>query len=260
MISDKAKFSSEAMLCLTFIRQLPPGWKAYPETCGFDIVLVRDDGVQVGVEAKLTLNAKVIQQAAEEGAEGWYSTAEGPDFRAVLVPWNTTGSLSPLCKYLGITVIEMMDKAIYQERNRYWTRPDKETFRPQLPELPDKEWMDDRYWTDRAPAKRLTLPDYVPDVAAGRSGPTKLTIWKVKAIKIAILVAKRGFVTRHDFKAIGLDHRRWLERHSGWLVVGERRGEYVAGPHIGVFKRSHPRNYLEIEADIEKWEPKPPEA
>ncbi|TIU81425.1 MAG: hypothetical protein E5W01_20510, partial [Mesorhizobium sp.] len=66
MAKAKAVFESEAALCAAFIARLPKDWTAYPETAGFDILLVRGaDGAQIGVEAKMTLNAKVLMQAVE---------------------------------------------------------------------------------------------------------------------------------------------------------------------------------------------------
>lgn len=250
MKSEKAKFSSEAMLCLTFIRHLPKGWTSYPETAGFDILLSRDeDGVQIGIEAKLTLNAKVISQIREGY---WDVDKPNPDFRAVLIPYGAQGSLGAICRMLGITVIEQMDKATF-EASRYWR---KDSFRPQLPKVGDIYWGSQEEWYDWAPARRVELPDYVPDVGAGHSAPVKLTAWKIKALKIAALVEDQGYVTRADFKAIQIDHRRWLEPWVKWLQHGDERGKYVAGPRLGDFRAQHPRNYEEIKADIEKWRPK----
>lgn len=246
----KATFSSEAMLCLTFIRNLPEGWTAYPETAGFDILLSRKaDGVQVGIEAKLTLNAKVIKQIVEDH---WDVCRAGPDFRAVLIPYGTAGSLAGVCSLLGITVIEMKSKEVWE--SIYW-RPNPK-FSPELPSVDGKHWNFREDWYDWAPVERITLPDYIPDVKAGDSAPVQLTDWKIKAIKIAIIVEKRGFVTRQDFKALRIDHRRWLVPYVGWLKPGEERGRYVAGPHIGTFRKQHPKNYEQIAADYEKWAPK----
>lgn len=249
-MKEKSKFSSEAMMCLTFVRHLPREWTAYPETGGYDLLLARkNDGVQVGIEAKLTLNAKVICQIREDY---WDVDKPNPDFRAILIPHGAAGSLAPICSMLGITVIEQMDKATF-EASSYWRR---ESFHPQLPRIGDIYWGSQEEWYDWAPLSRIELPDYVPDVVAGHSAPVKLTPWKIKALKIAILVETRGYVTRADFKAIQIDHRRWLDPWVKWLQQGEKRGTYVAGPRLGDFKAQHPKNYEEIKADIDKWRPK----
>ena len=242
----KAVFKTEADLCRAFIAQLPEGWTAYPETAEFDILLVRsEDGFQIGIEAKLTLNTKVIAQVVEGY---WGVTRKGPDCRAVLVPYGTAGSLAPICKLLAITIIQMRDEATRQHyyQDQYFT--------PGLPVL-GRQRLADEDWHEHMPSTRCKLPDYVPDIGAGHAGPTKLTAWKVLAIKIAILVEVRGFVTRQDFKTLRLDHRRWLLPGYGWLRTSEERGKYVAGPRLGDFKAQHPVNYEQIKADYEKWAP-----
>lgn len=247
-MATKAVFKTEADLCRAFIAQLPEGWTVYPETAEFDILLVRsEDGFQIGVEAKLTLNTKVVAQVSEQY---WNCTRAGPDCRAVLVPWGTAGSLTHICKLLGITVLEMRDEATKQHyyRDQYFT--------PALPVL-GKQRRHDEDWHEHMPSTRCKLPDYVPDVGAGHAGPTKLTAWKVLAIKIAILVELRGYVTRDDFKHLKLDHRRWLLPAYGWLKASDVRGRYIGGPRIGDFKAQHPVNYEQIKADLPKWNPTP---
>ena len=73
-----AKPFSEAALCAAFIaaatvtpkRTDHAQWVAYPETGGFDILLVRQtDGVQIGIEAKLALNPLVVSQVLPKRQE-----------------------------------------------------------------------------------------------------------------------------------------------------------------------------------------------
>lgn len=235
-------FEKETELCAAFIECLPSGWTAYPETGGFDIVLVRSDGFQIGVEAKLRLNAKVITQAAETG----HATAPGPDCRAVLIPDGVSMELSGLLPLLGITAIAMrFDRGHHKEG--WKTHP----FSPQLP-TSRYDW-DDRAWFECCPTTRLELPDWVPDVVAGDSAPVSLTPWKVKAIKIAITLSKRGYLTRRDFNDFKISMSRWTQ--SGWLSRDGNLG-WVAGPHLPDFKAQHPINYGQIEADYARWVPK----
>ncbi|MBA4913889.1 hypothetical protein H2N59_12065 [Pseudomonas aeruginosa] len=55
MKSQSPLVQSEAELCAAFIDEFNrvPGWTCYPETAGFDILVVHEDGRQIGVEAKL---------------------------------------------------------------------------------------------------------------------------------------------------------------------------------------------------------------
>ena len=72
-------YGTEADLCREFTAAVREHgeWTAYPETCGWDLVLVHQTGVQIGIEAKKTLNAKVLVQALPR----WRRDEEnGPDF------------------------------------------------------------------------------------------------------------------------------------------------------------------------------------
>ena len=82
-------YKTEADLCADFIAAVRHDgkWECYPETAGWDILCVRaSDGAQVGVEAKLRFNARVLNQALEE--YGWAPDRSGPDYRAVLCNSN----------------------------------------------------------------------------------------------------------------------------------------------------------------------------
>lgn len=229
-------FAKESDLCTAFIAALPSDWTAYPETGGFDIVLVRADGFQIGVEAKLKLNAKVICQAAEH--VGHHCVASpGPDCRAVLIPQGVSIDLAGICPLIGITVIRMRPVPHYGI-----------PFQPYLPKT-GKSWAASG-WYELAPASRIVLPDWVPDVSAGCSAPVALTDWKIKAIKIAVTLDKRGFVTRADFKHFAISMSRWTQER--WLAQ-DGRGGWVAGRNMPDFRAQHPVNFPQIEADYEKW-------
>lgn len=262
------QFTKESDLCALFIKCLPEGWTAYPETGGFDILLSRDsDGFQIGVEAKLRLNAKVIQQAME-GRSWSYVNGPGPDCRAVLVPSDARGGMEPVCAALGITPIRMksdlkLDPAgnpifqlgrsgsvrriaqFHSPVGTGWTYP----FQPSLPSDEDS-WRDD--WFERCPDRRLTLPDYVPDVSAGESAPVSLTAWKIKAIKIVVTLENRGYLTRRDFKHFKISMSRWIEPFDPWLIK-DGNGGWVAGSGLPDFRKQHPVNFKQIEADYDTW-------
>lgn len=97
----RSAFTRESDLCAAFMIALSEGWVAYPTTGGFDILLV---GETDGFQAKLRLNAKVINQACEDGHPDEV-TAPGPDRRAVLVLEGTAEpDLRRLCGLLSLTV------------------------------------------------------------------------------------------------------------------------------------------------------------
>ncbi|MBZ9847186.1 hypothetical protein LB565_04180 [Mesorhizobium sp. CA14] len=268
MAKIKSIFENEAALCAAFIAGLPDGWTAYAETAGFDILLVRQaDGAQIGVEAKMTLNAKVLLQAAE-GLYAGRGNGEraSPDFRAALVPSGAAGvEMKAIARYLGITVVEVQSQAARDEEARAvaerwgitsWRarENDKPVFTPELPVAGRHEWREE--WVDHCPPERCKVPDYVPDVAAGASGPSQLSEWKIKAIKICIVLERRGFVTPADFKHLKIDRKRWLDMR--WLAPSEERGRYIPGRSPLNLRAAHPVNYGQVEADFDKWKPAEP--
>ncbi|TPN34776.1 hypothetical protein [Mesorhizobium sp. B1-1-6] len=243
-------FKTEAELCAAFVAALPAGWTAYAETAGYDILLVRADGVQVGVEAKLRLNAEVVVQAAKEW--GHHPHAEGPDFCAALVPaGHVQNHMAAICAMLGITVITVAHPDDQTEERYGWRSP---PFRPDLPNLDSRMYWSGREhdWYDRCPASRCGLPEYVPDVGAGHSAPVALTNWKIQAIKLLIIMERRGFVTKGDFKHVKIDPSRWTR---DWLERGASRGQFITGRYTPDLKAQHPVNWAQIEADFDKWKP-----
>lgn len=234
----KATFQTEAEMCAAFIAAIPAheGWTAYAETAGWDILLAHRDGRQVGIQAKLRLNADVLVQAAEVNS---YAT-EGPDYRAILVPPSEHSGMAGLAPILGLTVIQIWPPVGTSGYSHV---------APHLPEANSQYNEVERVWHDRLPIQRCKLPDYIPDVAAGASGPLKLTDWKVKAIRLAVLLERTGYLIRADFKQHKVDVRRWTV--NGWLSVDG--DHFIAGPAMPDFRKLHPKNYDEIAADIDKW-------
>jgi hypothetical protein len=102
------------------------------------------------------------------------------------------------------------------------------------------------------PEKRCAVPDYVPDVIAGAPAPVALTAWKVKAIRLAVLLEERA-VTRSDFKHLQLSPTVWTGP-NGYLTRTPLG--YVAGDRMPDLRRQHPRNYEEIRADKARWAPR----
>lgn len=238
----------EAELCSRFIEYVRDlgGWAVYPETAGFDILLVRrSDSLMVGIEAKQVLNTKALSQilpslSVRMGKSG------GVDHRAILVPWGRASQeLLEIAGALGVTVIQFAGEQTGVRTASLLT--------PLLP-VPGRDTRSTdiaQHWHDWAPVERIVLPDYVPDSRAGSPAPIRLTPWKIKAIKMAVLLEERH-VTPSDFKALGLSIANWLRPASPWLVRVER-GLFTAGPDLPNFRTQHPRNYEEIRADRSSW-------
>lgn len=243
-MNEDHRFASEAELVAAFCACIDPAkwarnpdaapkWTHYHETCGWDLLLAHPDDYQVGIEAKLSLNAKVLEQALP----GHWSADTGPDYRAVLVPaYALQRHLTVLAAHVGITIISMRGG-------------DHAQFSPWLPD--EASNYSSMGWWNWGPTKRCVLPDYVPDVTGGKSAPVRLTAWKVKAIRLLILLERKGSVTRADMKTLGLDPTRWTAAGYGWLDPGP--AGWVRGESTPDFKAQHPRNWAEIEAQFDTW-------
>jgi hypothetical protein len=226
-------------------------WTIYPEACSWDLVLAEEQtGVQIGIEAKLCLNAKVLSQALAGASDhSWH--ARGPDYRAVLVPGGGRNlELSQLCDLIGLTVLSIYDCHPYGDEPQWNLHSPS-----QLPDEDDPSEFHMAHWHSWLPIEREKLPDYIPDVKAGVKSPVQLTEWKVRAIKLWILLDKFGKVTRGDMKALGLSPTRFTDRFNGFLKPDPSAGGYVRYNGSPDFRSQHPRNYSEIEADFEKWCP-----
>lgn len=249
------RFDSEAAMCAAFIKDAArQGYDAYPECGGFDIVLVnRESGWQIGVEAKQQFNAAVLHQIVES-FPGRYRYS-GPDFVAVLVPEGGAAGLAGIATALGVAVIraagEPGKNGMAKIRSAHGGYVWRQAFAPDLPRAGGRcDYFTSVRWPAHCFAEPLRLPDYVPDVAAGAPAPVTLTEWKIRAIKIVILLERRGVLRGADFKALDISPSRWTQ---GKWIVPEGRGRWVAGPYLPDFRAQHPRNFEEIAADFETW-------
>lgn len=250
-------FPKEVDLCEAFIETLPKGWTNYNETGGYDILLVHDEtGFQIGIEAKLRLNAKVVCQALS-GLLSSYNH-QAPDCRAVLVPSGVNHDLKVVCDHLNLTVITVNKRSwsgsVYGCNNsKSWSS------QPLLPTpIAKKHLKWDAYlyeytrdWYDFGPTERLTLPEYVPDVAAGASAPMTLSTWKIKAMRVSIWVECNTTITRAHFKALDVSPSMWMNGY--WLKKGDTRGEWIKADHFPDYRAQHPSIYEQIETDYDKW-------
>lgn len=230
------RYRTEAELCAVFIDWVKrqEGWTAYPETEAWDILLAHVDGTQIGVQAKLRFNMKVLQQAVGT----WYAWDRvGPDFRAILVPDYAAGESQSICRPLGLMVF----------RERYhgeWRGQKSIDFEPRI--SGPHAYQTWHYWN---PAERLKLPAYVPDVIAGAPAPSQLTEWKIKALRICAVLELRGYVTRADFSHYNIDHRRWTAP-DGWLVANGTAGQWKWRDGEQGFAVKHPTIYAQIRAEV----------
>jgi hypothetical protein len=220
-----------------------PKWTPYHETAGWDLLLVHETGVQIGIEAKLILNPKVLEQALP----GHWFDDRGPDFRAALVPDDgLQHHLSSIAAHLGVTVLTL--------RARRHFRTGEITGYDFSPHLPDPGSLYDLdHWPHWLPAERCKVPAYVPDVTGGRASPVCLSEWKIAAIKLLLVLERRGYVTRADMRALRISPTRWTDHWNGFLSPDPARGGYVANGRTPDLKAQHPTNWTQIEADFDAW-------
>ncbi len=241
-MKKEPQFATEADLCATFLAWVHacsgkvkrgercPVWTPYAETAGWDILLVAEDGTQIGIQAKLKFNMKVLAQTVPDSWAVWHQ--RGPDYRAVLVPERDSTHLN-ICTALGLI--------LFTPDGRPWGLDPVQEFSPDLGS-PGSTW---HWWS---PEKREKLPAYVPDVVAGAAGPVQLTEWKVKALRMVALLEVQGTVNRTDFRNNHLDSRRWTGP-GGWLIPTDKPGVYARGPGLD-FDKQHPQVYQQVLAEV----------
>ncbi len=249
----KALYPTEAALCNRLIECLNAagGWDVYPETGGFDILAVwKETGHQLGVEAKLQLNAKVADQILP--AHWTSSVGRAPDFRAVLVPCTTEANhgIARMLEMLGVQVLvpsEMYRHASQpgdgvQRATARWGHVLRDP-RPWDAAAGSLQEWSDTAWFDWNPSSRCELPSIIPKVAAGVPSPIQLTPWKIGALKVLVDIELDGFTTAKGVRAHGIDPRRFCAS-DGWLQqLGE--GRWGRG-RIPAFDQQHPEAYAEL--------------
>jgi hypothetical protein len=220
-------FASESELCRDFIDWAKPqGWQSYPETAGWDILLVHPDGWQLGIQAKLRFNATLLRQTLPSR-----HATKGPDFRGVLLP-TADKEIADVLAVIGLA---------YFRPWRTWEGDDRFVPEINLRLLGEMDW---------SPADRCRLPAYVPDCAAGASSPVVLTEWKIKALRAVAMLELAGSIKSKDLKALGMDTRRWTNPATKWLLAKDgTRGSYVRGTNL-CFDAQHPKVYAEIREEV----------
>jgi len=255
----QAAFPNEAALCACFIDTLQSidGWTAYPETAGFDILAVYKTGHQLGIEAKLKLNAKVADQIMPDEHAAHYGAGE-PDFRAVIVPGLTDSSfgIAKLLRAFGVMVWAPSRDYVRRDNTTAWTfgqalgadrHLSAAAYDEEVRKLELERWKALMFstlaWHDWNPAKRCALPEIVPHVPAGVPSPVQLTSWKIGALKVLADLEVDGFVTAKSVRAHGVDPRRFCAA-DGWLApLGE--GKWGRGK-IPSFDQQHPEAYAQV--------------
>lgn len=207
-------YKTENELCNVLIEYASKNdWIVYPETSNFDILLVKN-GYQIGIQAKLKDNIEVLYQAIDYRTRHFNS---GPNIRAVLVPQASTEFLI-IAKLLKIFVIE----ALNQKYNRWPFYTSKTILEKKinidLNNIPN--------YLERSPKKLCWIPEVQVITPAGVKSPKSITLWKIEAVKLCILLDKNSFLTRDDFKNAKISDTIW--KIKKWIVpTNQKLGRLV---------------------------------
>lgn len=240
-IEGLKEIRSEADLCTVFITNFSKmdGWTCYPEAGGFDILAVHEDGRQIGVEAKLTLNAKVAEQILP-GERDDYNEKPGPDYRLVIVHKLTTASegIARMLAMLGIRVITPRQSRSSQ--GEVWTFGE---FHNLLEARGQTASYGHQYLFDWNPATRCTVPSVLQNLPAGVPSPLRITPWKEAAVKVLALLRKQGFITAKQISNFGIGVTIWTQpqgNKQAWLAKGSTRGQWIETEFTPPYDTLHP--------------------
>jgi hypothetical protein len=206
-------YKLESELCDVLIEYARKnGWKVYCETSGYDLLLVRD--IQIGVQAKLKANIDVLAQVID-GIQSYNTHHKNinpsPHLRAVLVP-HASIEFYKVASALGIFVIEGATlEWNYKTIENYWNKKIDT----------DLDGYNKNYLI--MPKYNCWIPEVEINIPAGVKSPKIITEWKVKAVKLCILLEERGYLTSQDFKDMKVSMGLWVKK---WLLnTKEKNGK-----------------------------------
>ena len=212
-----APYKLETDLCAEFIEFVSNnGWDVYPETNDWDIFLVSKKdtknikyGDQVGIEAKLKPNLKVLDQAYIRSK---YYSESGPNFICTLTPLIIP-EFARIAAALGLIPVPMFQKITEENSDP--------TYKPVFSKFDSLLTKRNR----RIYNKQLWVPEVKIDVEAGAAGPRKVTQYKIKMVKHCIfMMNNNGMCHSEDFSNNNVgSYRTWLA--YGWIKdTGMRSG------------------------------------
>lgn len=196
MFSCNKKYKYEHEMCEDFINNIKDKWDIYPEFGSWDMLLVnKETGIQVGVQAKLKQNVQVIYQAARciTNAFGHYLKCV-PDYAAVLTP-DVGEAFYTICKLCNIVAMR--------------PRVDPECVIPKYSRISHEN--------------RYELPEIKMNSKCGVSSPRSLSKWRINVLKLMIIYQEKGYVTSKDMSGLGLHQTTMTNIY--FSNSGEREGK-----------------------------------
>jgi hypothetical protein len=206
-------FTSERDLC-EVLREVSTalGWAFYPETGGWDAILVLEDETQVGVQAKLRANVDVLAQAIVPPLRH-----AGPDIHAILVP-ECSRAFRAVAAELDVAVL--VGDVLRRARREPGTfgggaEVGRRYLETVVARAPRRTHLGGRCW----------LPPFVPDGPAGVPAPRSVSPWRVAAAKLCAELRTGLQPTNAELRERGLSPSTWTTR---WLepIPGTRPRRY----------------------------------
>lgn len=259
MAEIKDLIPTEEALCAYFTQEFNAldGWTCYPETGGFDVVVVHDSGRQIGVEAKLQLNAKVADQILPEEYMHFYGRP-GPDHRLVIVRTITEASygIARMLQLLGVPVWHPRVLKRNCGRGNYehyaWFAIERKIWDDErvANSANGVTYFNDAAWFDWNPPERIELPGLVPDLPAGVPAPVRLTPWKIAALRVVAKLRAAGCITTKEIAAEGISPSVWIYGVRPWLDRGPTQGTWVESDRLPAFDKQHPEIYTKVSEEL----------
>jgi hypothetical protein len=223
-------YNSENELCDVFIEHARgQGWKIYPETANWDILIAKN--IQIGIQAKLKDNVDVLSQACDwnhKFSDISFNNPQ-PHLKAVLVP-RASIEFSKVAHALGLFVIEGTAIEWNLAGEGKWIKQIKANL----------DGYNKKYLV--APKNLCWVPEIEIDVPAGVKSPKQITPWKVAAVKICIKLKDKGYLTSKDFKEAKLSMTLWKKKK--WLLCSDTKdgklAKYIRNPNAVLPDEKYP--------------------
>lgn len=207
-------FSKESDLCQAFLDSLPDGWKKYPEQGDWDFIIQRGS-TQIGVQAKLVADSKVLTQALPSCP---VEPEVGPHYRAVLIGrWSgrtvkaalrSRSDFCALARHLRLLVLRSPDlwrnakvRPLGWGRFNRWLPADRMINYTQMLKRPPWEKLNWRHYRWH-PSSPLWVPPFEPDLPSGVPSPSHVSAWQLAALELHRECEKKGWVCLDDAKKI----------------------------------------------------------
>lgn len=233
-------FKTEAEMCDNFAKRArAQGYEVYPETGGWDLLLVWTGDAPSPVGAEIVRDEYAYTPTTAYHTGRWASVAA-----ELIKEWDRVFEKG---MQIGIQAklrpnVDVLSQCIDLRMRTTSSGPDhravlvpytNEAFNKLAEALGLKVFVEDTRNDAIYPSRivwdmgdRVALPPIVPSWSGGRPSPRNLSVWRIGALKICARLRNGEELTKTDFAAVGVDHRSWVAR--GW-IIGKRKPGNVYG-------------------------------